>query len=93
MGTENKCIECEAYRGHSPGCSLMSEEYAKSELIKLVNKYLSTGMLIRQSKECVLIAVDEIDLHIQKSTPKNDIWANLQPLEYWQEVKREVVKL
>ena len=32
METNNKCIECGAYHGHSPSCSLMSEEYAKSEL-------------------------------------------------------------
>ena len=34
METNNKCTECGAYHGHSPSCSLMSEEYAKSELIR-----------------------------------------------------------
>jgi Cdc6-like AAA superfamily ATPase len=45
------------------------------------------------SKATALIAVDEIDLLIQKSTPKDDIYANLSLLEYWQEVKEELLKL
>jgi hypothetical protein len=39
---------------------------------------------------CALIVVDEIDLLLQKSTPKHDIYANLSSLEYWQEVKSEL---
>jgi hypothetical protein len=44
-------------------------------------------------KKCALIAVDEIDLVLQKSTPNNDPYANLSSLEYWQEVKQEIEKL
>jgi len=32
METENKCIECGAYHGHSPTCSLMDEKCAKEQL-------------------------------------------------------------
>jgi len=44
-------------------------------------------------KECALIAVDEIDLILQKRTPKDDPYANLPALEYWQQVKPEIEKL
>ena len=46
---------------------------------------------VENAKEIALILVDEIDLYIQKSTPKDDVWANLHPLEYWQEVKSEII--
>jgi Cdc6-like AAA superfamily ATPase len=55
----------------------------------LCNYYKSINI----AKECALIVVDEIDLLIQKSTPKDDIYANLASLEYWQEVKNEIEKL
>ena len=45
------------------------------------------------AKQCALITVDEIDLLLQKSTPKDDPYANLSSLEYWQEVKQEIEKL
>jgi hypothetical protein len=45
------------------------------------------------AKQCALIAVDEIDLVLQKSTPNDDPYANLSSLEYWQKVKREIEKL
>ena len=48
---------------------------------------------IRNAKKCALIAVDEIDLLLQNSTPKDDPYANLFSLEYWQEVKQEIEKL
>ena len=32
MNTQENCIECGAYTGHNPKCSLMSEDYAKLEL-------------------------------------------------------------
>ena len=45
------------------------------------------------AKQCALIAVDEIDLLLQNSTPNDDPYANLSSLEYWQEVKQEIEKL
>ena len=45
------------------------------------------------AKQCALIVVDEIDLLIQNSTPKDDPYGNLFALEYWQEVKQEIEKL
>ncbi len=53
------------------------------------------GFRVKNShrKKCALVAVDEIDLFIQRSTPKDDPYLNLQSLEYWQEVKQEIEKL
>ena len=45
---------------------------------------------IQSAKQCALIAVDEIDLLLQNSTPNDDPYANLSSLEYWQEVKQEL---
>jgi hypothetical protein len=39
-----KCTECGAYDGHSPDCSLMSEEYAKSELKRYHHAWLEQDM-------------------------------------------------
>jgi hypothetical protein len=55
---------------------------------ELGNKYLSTGMLIRQPKECATIAVDEI---LSASLYYFD---ELSPyVIYWQQVKQEIEKL
>ena len=35
----NQCKECKAYNGHAPNCSLMSEEYARSELKRYAKAY------------------------------------------------------
>ncbi len=40
MNTEEKCSECGGYTGHSPKCSLMSEDYAKSELARYYDIWL-----------------------------------------------------
>jgi len=58
----------------------------KEKAKELGNKYLSTGMLIRQSKECALIAVDEI-----LSLFMDNKWDS--KYEYYQEVKKEIAKL
>ena len=47
----------------------------------------------RTAKKSALLCVDEIDLYIQQCTPKDDPYANLMALEYWQEVRREIEKL
>ena len=45
------------------------------------------------AKRCALIAVDEIDNVYQKLTPKDNPYFYLFELEYWQEVKQEIIKL
>ena len=40
MSEPKKCIECGAYNGHSPKCSLMDEAYAKSELKRYYEAWL-----------------------------------------------------
>lgn len=46
-----------------------------------------------KAKQCVLIAVDEIDKVLQSSSTKEDPYINLLSLEYWQEVKQEINNL
>ena len=72
----------------------------KEKAEELVRKYYSFGLnnpaqsfSWYECKQCALIAVDEIDLLLQNSTPKDDPYANLSSLEYWQEVKQEIEKL
>jgi len=40
ISEEKKCIECGAYKGHSPKCSLMGEAYAKKTLIDYYEAWL-----------------------------------------------------
>jgi hypothetical protein len=54
----------------------------KEKAKELGNKFLSTGMMIRQAKQCALIAVDEI---LEECRLEKD-W-------YWEEVKQEIEKL
>lgn len=73
----------------------------KEKAIDLVSKFfnndlknITTFELAEiEAKNCALIAVDEIDLIIQKFTPSDDEYCYLQELEYWQEVKEEINKL
>ena len=72
----------------------------KEKAEELVRKYYSFGLnnpaqsfSWYECKQCALIAVDEIDLLLQNSTPKDDPYGNLFALEYWQEVKQEIEKL
>ena len=51
METENKCKECGAYIEHSPSCTLMSEEYAKSELIRYHKAWQEIELAHRKSLE------------------------------------------
>ena len=65
---------------------------------KLVHKYYIDDLLVDdlsyiQAKQCALIAVDEIDKYIQKCTQKEDPYANVSALEYWQKVKQEIEAL
>lgn len=40
MDNINNCVECGAYNGHSPKCSLMDEAYAKEMLAKYYDVWL-----------------------------------------------------
>jgi hypothetical protein len=63
----------------------------KAKAFHLYFKYMSEVIADNdKAKQCALIAVDEIDLLLQNSTPKDDPYANLSSLEYWQEVKQEI---
>ena len=69
-----------------------NELYSKYD--DLLNKDFGNPIVFdNQIKQCALIAVDEIDLLLQNSTPKDDPYANLASLEYWQEVKHEIENL
>ena len=72
----------------------------KEKAVELVRKYYTFGINKEgqslswyECKQCALIAVDEIDLLLQKSTLKDDPYSNLSALEYWKEVKQEIEKL
>jgi hypothetical protein len=71
----------------------------KEKAEELVLKYLKVDTNTKEwfnthiAKQCALIAVDEIDLLLQNSTPKDEPYANLSSLEYWQEVKQEINNL
>ena len=71
------------------------KEKAKELIDKFKNRSIELGETHSQlmAEANALIAVDEIDLLLQKSTPKDDPYANLSSLEYWQEVKQEIEKL
>jgi hypothetical protein len=61
--------------------------YRYNSLIAKNTKFTSDSEL-KKSKQCVLIAVDEILLFIDESDFINLFWLN-----YWQEVKKEINKL
>ena len=70
----------------------------KQEALRLIKKYLNVdflkdfeGMNLKLAKECAIISVDEIDNIYQKLTPKDNPYFYLFQLEYWQEVKQEVL--
>lgn len=43
-----KCPECGAYKGHSPRCSIMPEDYAKAELKRYYEAWLKKEMNCRK---------------------------------------------
>ena len=80
----------------------MTPKEEAKELVDKFKKYVDDGrhnglysseITFENQKQCALIAVDKIDLLIQKSTQKDDPYCNLFALEYWQEVKQEIEKL
>lgn len=71
--------------------ALTSREKA-SELYNKCLLYINSSDKIG-AKACACICVDEIDRLIVQSTPKDDPYANLPSLEYWQEVKEEIQKI
>ena len=60
----------------------------KEKAKELINKFLSTGMMIKQAKKCALIAVDE--LIIEENIYNN---GRFYPSRYWKLVKQEIEKL
>jgi hypothetical protein len=60
----------------------------KEKAKELGNKYLSTGMLIRQAKECATISVEEMLNFMFLSENENSFWIN-----YYNKVKTEIDKL
>jgi len=67
------------------------KEKAKELLKKFRDEnYFDEESILSNAKTNALIVVDEIDLLLQNSTPKDDLYANLSSLEYWQEVKSEL---
>ena len=72
----------------------------KEKAIELYNKMYETGFkpksaLIRteQTKECALIAVDEILDNMMLYQEKFDAGKKIHHKYYWQEVKKEIEKL
>lgn len=65
----------------------------KEKAKELANKFLGTGMMIRQAKECALICVDEM------ISTLNELDSNLITYQvkwqkiYLKEVKQEINKL
>lgn len=49
------------------------------------------NMLIESACQCALHCVEEIDKVLVGGTPKDDPYANLSSLEYWQEVRNEIL--
>jgi hypothetical protein len=70
----------------------------KEKAEELVNKFTQTNGNSFFAKECALIAVDEII----NSNPNNPLFSDkktengytdMTPIDYWQQVKKEVEKL
>ena len=71
METNNKCTECGAYHGHYPSCSLMSEEYAKSELIRYHKAWQEIELKHRRSLE---IHNSRVQLKVNRIINERDMW-------------------
>ena len=67
---------------------------AKDKAKELVDKYndkeLFYLLTFRQAKQCALIAVDEIINSIEVGYAD---YKSLSKINYWQEVKQEIIKL
>lgn len=73
---------------------------AQDKAKELVNKYLSTGMMITQAKQCAIVAVDEIILvcafhdHTKKKYFEEcNSFPDYHFSTYWIEVKQQIEKL
>ena len=82
---------------------------AKEEAIELVNKFkikvtvfysedsvpwvLNAPMIIKSSKQCALICVDELIEEIKEIQFNYDILIEDTEVKYWKEVKEEINKL
>ena len=71
METNNKCTKCGAYHGHSPSCSLISEEYAKSELIRYHKAWQELELKHRKSLE---IHNSRVQLKVNRIIKERDMW-------------------
>jgi len=57
--------------------------------IELTNKFIKTGMMLMQSKQCALISVEEVlNSHYKLMTGINPT-----TYRFWQDVKLEIEKL
>lgn len=69
----------------------------KEKAKEIINKFLKTGMMIRQAKECALICVYEVI----SSSPSLPILADNgsfgsdieESTKWWKEVKEEILKI
>jgi hypothetical protein len=72
----------------------------KEKAIQLVDKfrlnvldYESSGLNLFKSKQCALIAVDEILKAVQSLNRHHTEYIRDEKIPYWQEVKTEIEKL
>lgn len=71
MSEENKCVECGAYNGHSPECSLMSGDYAKSELKRYYKAWLEKDT---QNRKMCAMYNERAQNKINKLRDERDKW-------------------
>lgn len=65
MSKEKKCKECGAYHGHAPECSLMSGEYAKSELKRYYRVWLEMEMKHRKFDKGLYKQINEAKKEVE----------------------------
>lgn len=78
----------------------MTPKEKAGELIERFSKYSHvpfdqvTGLskIKFNAMQCAILCVDELYGLVRKSTPEDDPYANLASLEYWDEVKEEILK-
>lgn len=67
MSEVNKCVECGAYYGHSPKCSLMDEKCAKQMLAQYYDVWLEMEMKHRKY-------ADGLYKRIEKAKKDAEFW-------------------
>lgn len=71
----------------------MTPQEKATQLVASFSQETPRSMDNHHAKRCGLICVDEIGVFIVRNTPKDDPYANVMALEYWQKVKEEINKL